>query len=670
MADVIEPDAAAATAVEAALGESLQYIIVERQQAGTDGDRLPPAPQRRPQRLHPGRRACTTPRPARRSGPDPAMLLLQHVAVKPGFEPIAQALLGNVVLTETLAEAVALFNQQRAGSRPSSPATATWSRPGVSDRRQPRRVQRHPDQEAGAAGAGTPGQGARAEAGAAPASSSRRHRGRGPRPGRGAAEADRAEEPGAAKAEIEAEKALYKASEELKAPAPAAGDRPARAGAAAGRGERPRRRDRARPTGRWRRIAADIEAAQNVVADGSQPDRRADRPACRSSTRRCVNFKLEMTALNARLENSTNSLQAAAGVPGRRACGAWSSSRCEIGQKTEKAAACKASVEAMRAVARRHVPRRSADLDQDIERNEIGLRRHRRQAQEERRAHLRDQGPAREDPRAVPRARARADPAQAQARARHRPARGPLPDPVRRAAGAQLAPAAEAVPPNPRRTPRRMEAELAPLPHQDRPDRRRQPRAPSRNTSSSSERHEFLQAQKDDLEKAIEDLHKVIRKINTVSQERFMQTFHAINEKLARGLPAPVQRRHGRAGPDRSRQAARDRGRVHDPPARQETDAHEPAVRRRKGHGRHRLHLRDLPDPADLLLPAGRDRRPAGRRPTSIRFNDLLQHIGEKSQIIMITHNKRTHGVRRHPLRHHHGAEGRLQGGFRQPQAA
>ncbi|MCK7514396.1 MAG: hypothetical protein MZV70_67195 [Desulfobacterales bacterium] len=43
--------------------------------------------------------------------PDPARLLLHHVAVQPGFEAIAQALLGNVVLAETLAEAVAIFNQ-------------------------------------------------------------------------------------------------------------------------------------------------------------------------------------------------------------------------------------------------------------------------------------------------------------------------------------------------------------------------------------------------------------------------------------------------------------------------------------------------------------------------------------------------------------------------------
>ena len=110
VADVIDPAASAATAVEAALGESLQYIIVESQQAGTAAiDYL--------QRHSAGRSGFIpaaalhdTSAPAG-AAPDPEMLLLQHVAVKPGFEPIAQALLGNVVMTETLAEAVALFNR-------------------------------------------------------------------------------------------------------------------------------------------------------------------------------------------------------------------------------------------------------------------------------------------------------------------------------------------------------------------------------------------------------------------------------------------------------------------------------------------------------------------------------------------------------------------------------
>ena len=43
------------------------------------------------------------------------------------------------------------------------------------------------------------------------------------------------------------------------------------------------------------------------------------------------------------------------------------------------------------------------------------------------------------------------------------------------------------------------------------------------------ERYEFLGNQSDDLLKAIEDLHKVINKINTITQQRFMETFNRIN---------------------------------------------------------------------------------------------------------------------------------------------
>ena len=43
--------------------------------------------------------------------PDPALRLLNHVTVKPGFESIAEALLGNVVITEDLDQAIALYKR-------------------------------------------------------------------------------------------------------------------------------------------------------------------------------------------------------------------------------------------------------------------------------------------------------------------------------------------------------------------------------------------------------------------------------------------------------------------------------------------------------------------------------------------------------------------------------
>ncbi|NJL58414.1 MAG: hypothetical protein HC887_00940 [Desulfobacteraceae bacterium] len=50
-------------------------------------------------------------------------------------------------------------------------------------------------------------------------------------------------------------------------------------------------------------------------------------------------------------------------------------------------------------------------------------------------------------------------------------------------------------------------------------------------------RFEFLEAQRNDLVKAIDDLHKVIRKLNKISQEKFLETFALVNQKLAEVFP-------------------------------------------------------------------------------------------------------------------------------------
>jgi chromosome segregation protein len=52
-----------------------------------------------------------------------------------------------------------------------------------------------------------------------------------------------------------------------------------------------------------------------------------------------------------------------------------------------------------------------------------------------------------------------------------------------------------------------------------------------------NDRFEFLETQRGDLLKAIEDLHKVIRKINRITQQRFMETFTQINQKLSEVFP-------------------------------------------------------------------------------------------------------------------------------------
>jgi len=109
MADIIEPKPSFEIAVEAALGDTLQHILVKDQEVGIGlVDYL--------QTHHAGRSgfipvAALNPidRNHQRK-PDPAKLLLNQITVKPGFEKVTEALLGHVVVSSDIKEALALFN--------------------------------------------------------------------------------------------------------------------------------------------------------------------------------------------------------------------------------------------------------------------------------------------------------------------------------------------------------------------------------------------------------------------------------------------------------------------------------------------------------------------------------------------------------------------------------
>jgi len=109
MADIIDADPAYETAIEAILGESLQYIIVDDQAAGVQAiDYL--------QQHHAGRSgfipaASVKPIASAGSNPPPAGRLLDHISIKSGYENIARAILGDVILTETIEQAIELFNK-------------------------------------------------------------------------------------------------------------------------------------------------------------------------------------------------------------------------------------------------------------------------------------------------------------------------------------------------------------------------------------------------------------------------------------------------------------------------------------------------------------------------------------------------------------------------------
>ncbi len=154
-------------------------------------------------------------------------------------------------------------------------------------------------------------------------------------------------------------------------------------------------------------------------------------------------------------------------------------------------------------------------------------------------------------------------------------------------------------------------------------------------------RHEFLTNQREDLLKALNDLQKVIRKINRITQERFLSTFDAVNGKLAEVFPKLFD--GGTATlvltePNNPLETGVE-FMIH-PPGKKLT-----RLSLLSG-GEKALSAIAFVFSIFLLKPASfclMDEIDAPLDEANVfRFNELLKIIGEKSQIIMITHNKRS----------------------------
>ncbi|MBR9981885.1 MAG: chromosome segregation protein SMC [Desulfatitalea sp.] len=155
------------------------------------------------------------------------------------------------------------------------------------------------------------------------------------------------------------------------------------------------------------------------------------------------------------------------------------------------------------------------------------------------------------------------------------------------------------------------------------------------------ERFDFLETQRDDLVKAIEDLHKVIRKINRITQERFMETFEQVNAKLMEVFPKLFEGGSARLE-------------LTDPAKPLETGVeymvHPPGKKLTRmsllSGGEKALSAIAFIFAIFLIRPTSfclLDEIDAPLDDANvIRFNNLMQVIGEKSQIIMITHNKKS----------------------------
>ena len=152
-------------------------------------------------------------------------------------------------------------------------------------------------------------------------------------------------------------------------------------------------------------------------------------------------------------------------------------------------------------------------------------------------------------------------------------------------------------------------------------------------------RYDFLCEQRDDLVKAIDGLHQVIRKINRITQERFLDTFNRINEKLREVFP-------------RLFEGGTARLELTNPSEPLETGVefmvHPPGKKLTRmsllSGGEKALSAISFIFSIFLLRPASfclMDEIDAPLDDANVmRFNNLMKVIGEKSQIIMITHNK------------------------------
>jgi len=155
------------------------------------------------------------------------------------------------------------------------------------------------------------------------------------------------------------------------------------------------------------------------------------------------------------------------------------------------------------------------------------------------------------------------------------------------------------------------------------------------------ERYDFMESQGKDLEKSLADLETIIDKINDVSKERFLQTFDAINEKLATLFPTLFEGGSARMI-------------LTDPSIPLETGVE--LMIQPPGKKLTRLSLLSGGEKAlsaiafvfsvFLIKPASfciMDEIDAPLDDANVtRFNNLVKHIGDQSQILVITHNKVT----------------------------
>jgi len=632
MADVIESDPAYETAIEAVLGESLQYIVVKDQKTGLEAiDYL--------QTQNAGRSgfipvAAVKPMfDESRNAPSPSRLLLNHITVKTGYEKIAQVLLGDVVLTDTIQEALELFNQNGKFQRIVTNNGDVISHQGILiggskdklsgilakkneikalQRREAeltqklleaRRVQHDLESEVQTLEKNLQQQ---------------------------IEQKSRFTEDA-----IEAEKALYKAGEDLKnarrhleiiqleqeqllGEASDIDDEMTKYNAALAK------------------ISDEINAAQRTVAEISQKiDNVSEEMEQFNQT--VVELKLKLTALNAKMENSNSSLkrlkefhddglirleQLSHEIHQKRH--KEETSRQNIAGNEEKLSQLYTTIKrldetiASNEVDYQAIDTRLKDSDDKISdiknKREKSLEKFRMLELELSQLQLKREN-------AVNRLEERYQTSFTALRS-ELTQNGPQDEKI----------AAMTI--------EEMEADLT-------RSKEKISKIIDVNLGAIKEfeqlkdRCDFLETQRDDLLKAVEDLHKVIKKINRITQQKFMETFNAVNEKLMEVFPRLFDGGEARLvliEPDKPLESGVELM-IH-PPGKKLTRLSLLSGGEKALSAIAFIFAIFLIKPASFCL---LDEIDAPLDDANVfRFNDLLQIIGENSQIIVITHNKRT----------------------------
>jgi chromosome segregation protein len=632
LAEVLDTEPSFETAVEAALGESLQFIIVEDQHAGLGViDYL--------QNSHAGRcgmipiSSLKPPQATHDAPRDSDHRLLQHVRAKAGFEKIAEVLLGHVIYADTLEEAVGLFNQNGISRSIVTRDGHVISPSGImvggsKDRLNGILSKKHELQEQQRQARDIEKRLTAARERQANLESEVRR-----------LESDYQQhlelKNQAAQQEMEAEKELYRVSENLKNAQRhleiISLEKEQLQGEATDAESEMTKYDAA-----LNDIAADIKRAQNEVTEMTEASNQVA-AELEQIEQQVVDLKLRLTASEAKLENTSSSLRRLREFQseGSKQLDQLSN---EIGQKHHKETAARQKIS--------EYEQKLAQLYQDLNTLEVAIQENEAdyqaidaqiQQSDEKMINIKgEREKTNEKLRVV-------ELEQSQHKMKQEHVINRLEDRYQspftdlKAELDRHGRDAEAFADM---TVEELETELSNS--RDKVAKIQDVNlAAIREYEELKERYDFLDQQRQDLDKAIEDLQTVIKKINKITQERFMQTFAFINEKLKEVFPRLFDGGSAKlvlSDPEKPLETGV--GFLVQPPGKKLT-----RMSLLSG-GEKALAAIAFVFSIFLIKPASfclLDEIDAPLDDANIfRFNNLLKLIGEKSQIIMVTHNKHT----------------------------